>query len=78
VNNSETQETLGTKQRAQTNTTQKHQVTMKPGYITNRIYNLGTGGKHEIFPQCLSQLFYLKLSIKSVSMVRICFFQNKK
>ena len=29
----------------------EHQVTMKSGYITNRIYNLGTGDKHEIFPQ---------------------------
>ena len=27
----------------------EHQVTMKPGYITNRIYNLGTRDKHEIF-----------------------------
>ena len=31
-----------------------HQVERKSGYITNRIYTLGTHDKHEILPGCSS------------------------
>jgi hypothetical protein len=32
----------------------EHQVERKSGYITNRIYTLGTRDKHQIMPGCRS------------------------